>query len=124
MTNENRTRDVDLHLRFTEKEREFFEEIFEKSGYSNRTDFLIRLLKNSKIKNFYVDLSTFKNIQLNASRIGSNLNQIVRRIQTTDTMYKEDLEEIIKMQEILESIGDEFMEIKKLLPMKDIPRRK
>ena len=71
-----------------------FNKAFEKSEFSNRTDFILGLMNNSKVYIFKYNLDILRNIQINLAQIGNNLNQIVRRIQTTDTMYKEDLDEI------------------------------
>lgn len=124
MPSKNRTRTEIIGIRFTEKEMRDFNKAFEKSEFSNRTDFILGLMNNSKVYIFKYNLDILRNIQINLAQIGNNLNQIVRRIQTTDTMYKEDLDEINSQREKIKEIAQDFTDVKKRLPKREFVRRK
>ena len=46
-----------------------------------------------------IDYSYLRDYNVELSRIGSSLNQIAKRINTTDNLYQEDMDEIKKLMQ-------------------------
>lgn len=116
---EKRNRYKVVYLRFTENEYEFFDKVFKASKCRSRNDFIIELLRNSKIINFNYDYEILRNFRYNLSQIGNNINQIARRVNTLNLIYKEDVEELRKIyQSELGNIGKSLLNIEKKLPKK------
>lgn len=55
--------------------------------------------------NYYVDYDRFKAVIKELNSIGKSLNQIAKRVNSTDSIYKEDIDDIRKeMDEIWRSL--------------------
>lgn len=116
----NRERKNRLHLRFTDEERDFFEKFFEKSGFDNRNDFILYLLLNSKIVNLHYDMSIFKDIQIDLSQIGNNLNQIARMANYNEYIPKIDVDTVKAMRKDIDAVWKDFQYIKDRLPKRKL----
>lgn len=64
------------------------------AGKSNVSDFLRQLIRNGFV--FEADYQPIQKFNEQLSKIGGNINQIAKRINETNHIYKEDLEEIKK----------------------------
>lgn len=101
---EKRYRDQQMLLRFTSEEKEFFETLFEKSRFTNRNDFIIHLLRHRKIINVRLNDGQLNAMHVSLSLIGNNINQIARRINSTNSIYQEDINDILEIKNQLEDI--------------------
>lgn len=101
---EKRYRNIQRKFRFTEEENIFFETLFEKSRFTNRNDFIIHLLRNRKIINVRLNDGQLNAIHVSLSQIGNNINQIARRINSTNSIYQEDINDILEIKNQLEDI--------------------
>ena len=101
---EKRYRDQQMLLRFTSEEKEFFETLFKKSRFTNRNDFIIHLLRNRKIINIRLNDGQLNQMHTDLSQIGNNINQIARRINSTNSVYQDDINDILEIKNQLEDI--------------------
>ena len=104
MTPPRRKRGVQLNFRASEKELEVIEQKMERLGILNREAYLRKMALDGYAVR--LDLPELKELLSLLRRHSSNLNQLVRRVNTTGRVYEEDLEDIIKRQsELWEAIG-------------------
>ncbi len=101
---EKRYRDQQMLLRFSSEEKEFFETLFKKSRFTNRNDFIIHLLRNRKIINIRLNDGQLNQMHTDLSQIGNNINQIARRINSTNSVYQDDINDILEIKNQLEDI--------------------
>lgn len=101
---EKRYRSIQRKFRFTEEENIFFETLFEKSRFTNRNDFIIHLLRHRKIINVRLNDGQLNAMHVSLSLIGNNINQIARRINSTNSIYQEDINDILEIKNQLEDI--------------------
>lgn len=101
---EKRFRNNRIQLRFSSEEKEFFETLFEKSRFTNRNDFIIHLLRNCKIINVRLNDGQLNQVHIDLSQIANNINQIARRINSTNSIYQDDINDILEIKNQLEDI--------------------
>lgn len=101
---EKRYRDQQMLLRFSSEEKEFFETLFKKSRFTNRNDFIIHLLRNRKIINIRLNDGQLNQMHTDLSQIGNNIDQIARRINSTNSVYQDDINDILEIKNQLEDI--------------------
>ena len=90
MANRTRTNRNEFYL--TDEEQFIFDEKFKLSGMKNKSAFLRKLILYGFV--YDVDYSYLRKYNGELGRISSNLNQISKRINSTEHMYKEDMEEV------------------------------
>ena len=99
-----RKRGVQLNFRVSEEELAAIESKMEQLGIFNREAYLRKMALDGYAVR--LDLPELKELLSLLRRHSSNLNQLVRRVNTTGRVYEEDLEDIIKRQsELWEGIG-------------------
>ena len=104
MSQPRRKRGVQLNFRVSEKELEVIEQKMERLGILNREAYLRKMALDGYAVR--LDLPELKELLSLLRRHSSNLNQLVRRVNTTGRVYEADLEDIIKRQsELWEAIG-------------------
>ena len=107
---QNRTRNKQIILRFTEDESEYFKNFKEKTQISNYSDFVLHLLTHFKI--YVVDTKPLLKVANEINKIGINVNQIAKIANTTGNLYKNEIEElkerIIKTENIIQSVFEVF----------------
>lgn len=101
---EKRYRNIQRKFRFSEEENTFFETLFEKSRFTNRSDFIIHILRNCKIINVRLNDGQLNSMHISLSQIGNNINQIARRINSTNSIYQEDINDILEIKNQLEDL--------------------
>lgn len=95
----NRTRGRQIKFYVTKEELAFIRQKMAQAGMTNSGDYLRQMaLKGYVIE---IDFSAVKELSKEVGGISRNINQITKRINATDTVYKEDLTEI---QEYMEKI--------------------
>lgn len=90
-----------ITVKTTEKERELIHEIATVLGYKSTSKYMIEVAKNPVV--FVETFDQFQEIGINISRIGTNINQIARRVNTNDYVMKQDLIEILNNQRRLQA---------------------
>ena len=104
MSQPRRKRGVQLNFRVSEEELVAIEGKMEQLGILNREAYLRKMALDGYAVR--LDLPELKELLSLLRRHSSNLNQLVRRVNTTGRVYEADLEDIIKRQsELWEAIG-------------------
>ena len=104
MSQPKRKRGVQLNFRVSEEELAAIESKMERLGILNREAYLRKMALDGYAVR--LDLPELKELLSLLRRHSSNLNQLVRRVNTTGRVYEADLEDIIKRQsELWEAIG-------------------
>ena len=104
MTPPRRKRSVQLNFRVSEEELAAIEGKMEQLGILNREAYLRKMALDGYAVR--LDWPELKELLSLLRRHSSNLNQLVRRVNTTGRVYEADLEDIIKRQsELWEAIG-------------------
>ncbi len=91
----NRLRNIDLHVMVTEEEKELILKRMNNIGVTNMGAFIRKMAIDGEI--FLIDNMPLKEMNMNLTRVGSNINQIAKRVNSTDRYYKEDFVEIKEM---------------------------
>ena len=114
MTPPRRKRSVQLNFRVSEEELAAIEGKMEQLGILNREAYLRKMALDGYAVR--LDLPELKELLSLLRRHSSNLNQLVRRVNTTGRVYEADLEDIIKRQsELWEAIGQILTRLATLL---------
>ena len=96
----NRVRNERLEIRLTEKERDFFEEKMRKAKCKTMSHFIRKCVLEKEIN--VVDLNPSRDLQWEISKVGNNINQIAKAVNTNAVIYKNDVK---KMQEDLNNLS-------------------
>ena len=88
----NRTRTNQIGFFLSDDEKKILDEKFKLSGMKSKSAFLRKMILYGFV--YDVDYSYLRNYNVEVGRISYNLNQIARRINSTDHIYKEDIEEV------------------------------
>ena len=90
MANRTRTNRNEFHL--NDKEQYILDEKFKLSGMKSKSAFLRKLILYGYV--YDVDYSFLREYNTELGRISSNLNQIAKRINSTNHVYQEDMDEV------------------------------
>ena len=90
MANRKRTNPVQFYL--DDEEQYILDEKFKLSGMKSKSAFLRKLILYGYV--YDVDYSYLRNYNTELGRISSSLNQIAKRINITENIYKEDMDEV------------------------------
>ena len=90
MANRTRTHRNEFHL--NDDEQYILDEKFRLSRMKSKSAFLRKLVLYGFV--YDVDYSHIREMNAQLGNIGSNLNQITKRVNSTNTIYKKDIEEI------------------------------
>ena len=99
MTPPRRKRSIQLNFRVSEEELAAIESKMEQLGIFNREAYLRKMALDGYAVR--LDLPELKELLSLLRRHSSNLNQLVRRVNTTGRVYEADLADIAKRQEQL-----------------------
>ena len=89
---QNRTRNVQINIRVTQDEKDFIMHKFEKFGLGNFNLFARRMLITGSVQN--VDLTHYHELAKEVNRIGTNINQIAKFVNTTGVIYAPEIEDL------------------------------
>ena len=92
MSEANRVRKVQLNFRVTDREKELIEGRMQELGTTNREAFLRKIAIDGMIVK--LEVPELKEILSLMRYSSNNINQIARRANVTNKVYKEDIEEI------------------------------
>ena len=90
MANRTRTNRNKFHL--NDDEQYILDEKFRLSGMKSKSAFLRKLILYGYV--YDVDYSYLRNYNTELGRISSNLNQIAKRINSTNHIYQADMDEL------------------------------
>lgn len=90
MANRKRTNPVQFYL--DDEEQYILDEKFKLSGMKSKSAFLRKLILYGYV--YDVDYSYLRNYNTELGRISSSLNQIAKRINSTENIYKEDMDKV------------------------------
>ena len=90
MANRTRTNRNAFHL--NDDEQYILDEKFKLSGMKSKSAFLRKLILYGYV--YEVDYSYLRNYNTELGRISSSLNQIAKRINSTNHIYQEDMDEV------------------------------
>lgn len=93
----NRTRKHNFYLRLSEDEAYILEEKFKASGMKNRSEFFRHLLIYGYV--YDVDYSVVQENNYQLQKIGTNIMQIVKKLNTYGNVYRKDIDEIKALME-------------------------
>ena len=88
----NRKRQNRNEVYLNDEEQFIYEEKFRLSGMKDKSAFLRKLILYGFV--YEVDYSYLRNYNTELGRISSSLNQIAKRINSTDHIYKEDIDDV------------------------------
>lgn len=89
---DGRKRMVQIKFRVTEKERTLIEEKMKQIPTRNMAAYLRKMAIDGYV--IQVDHSDIKAMTAEIQKIGVNINQIAKRVNTTGSVYREDMDEI------------------------------
>ena len=89
---QNRTRNIQLKFYVTEEERKLIEQKMALLPTPKIGAYLRKMAIDGYI--IYTDLSPIKEYAKELQAIGNNINQIAKRVNSTNSIYKADIEEI------------------------------
>ena len=117
-------KDKNIIIRVSEKERNELHEMARKSGYKSTSKYLIDCAIDPVI--FMDNLTPFYEYLSEVSRIGTNVNQVVKHVNYYGQVQPNDIRElqddIAEMKSILSTIYDQYSTEKKLLKRQYITR--
>ena len=90
MANRTRTNRNEFHL--NDKEQYILDEKFKLSGMKSKSAFIRKLILYGYV--YDVDYSFLREYNTELGRISSSLNQIAKRINSTNHVYQEDMDEV------------------------------
>ena len=90
MANRTRTNRNEFHL--NDDEQYILDEKFKLSGMKSKSAFLRKLILYGYV--YEVDYSYLRNYNTELGRVSSSLNQIAKRINSTNHIYQEDMDEL------------------------------
>ena len=90
MANRTRTNRNEFHL--DDKEQYILDEKFKLSGMKSKSAFIRKLILYGYV--YDVDYSFLREYNTELGRISSSLNQIAKRINSTNHVYQEDMDEV------------------------------
>ena len=112
----NRERPIKLNFFVSESELEFIKKKMMLAGSKNMSAYFRKMVIDGFILN--VGFKEFKEVSANMGKIGGSINQIIRRINSTNNVYAEDVSEIKTKQEelwqLLNSLLSEIRSVEKL----------
>ena len=90
LANRTRTNRNEFHL--NDDEQYILDEKFKLSGMKSKSAFLRKLILYGYV--YEVDYSYLRNYNTELGRISSSMNQIAKRINSTNHIYQEDMDEV------------------------------
>lgn len=88
----NRERKHELKVFLSDDEHRILEGKFKLSDKRSRSDFIRQLIIEGIV--YVVDYSYLREYNMELGKIGTNINQIAHRINTTHSIYQTDMDEI------------------------------
>ena len=95
----NRNRPIQVKFRVTPEERSLIDKRMAQAGVMNMAAYLRKMAIDGYI--IYTDTTDIKKMNKELHAIGLNINQIAKRVNSTSSVYREDIDELReRLQEI------------------------
>ena len=91
----NRERKNELKIFLSDDEQYILEQKVKISGMKSKSSFLRHLILYGFV--YDIDYSSLRDYNTALGKIGGNLNQIAKRMNATENVYKSDVEEVKKL---------------------------
>ncbi|MGP1411433.1 MAG: plasmid mobilization relaxosome protein MobC [Peptoanaerobacter stomatis] len=104
----NRYRKNGIYLMLSDEELEILEHKYKLSGCKSLRQFIIGCIVHSDI--FVLDMDVFRNMSVNIGRTANSINQIAKRINSTATIYKNDIDDL---QQLLTEQSENILNIRR-----------
>ena len=95
-----------MQIRLTEAEYEAIERKFRSSGLRSRSDFIRAMIFEGYIVHF--DEEKFDKIYKLIGSISNNVNQIAVRVNSTNKIYAEDIEEALSLMNYFKEVAKKY----------------
>jgi len=106
---QRRTRNVQMIVRMTQEEKDFILKKMERSGLRTFNLYALKMLITGEVKN--VDLTHYRELAKEIGRIGVNINQISKFINTNGRIFESEVAELQqKMEEIWQLLKSSLSE--------------
>ncbi|MCH4888930.1 MobC family plasmid mobilization relaxosome protein [Acidaminobacter sp. JC074] len=92
-----RTRPLNIHVMVTEEEKQLIEHNRKVAGFKNTGAYMRKMAIDGRI--FKIDHTPLQDISSKMTKASTNINQIAKRVNSTDSIYKEDIQELKEMTE-------------------------
>lgn len=106
----NRTRMNGIYLMLSDDELEILNKKYELSGCKTLRQFIMKCILEKDI--FVLDMKVFKDMSTNIGKITGSINQIAKRVNSTNIIYKDDINDLKKL---LEKQGKDIYFLRKKL---------
>ena len=116
MANRTRTHRNEFHL--NDDEQYILDEKFRLSKMKSKSAFLRKLVLYGFV--YDVDYSHIREMNALLGNIGSNLNQIAKRVNSTNTIYKKDMEEIKELMNQIWQLQNSMVSKQPLIKQQNI----
>jgi hypothetical protein len=111
---QNRTRNRQLNLKFTEEEFNFITKKKETAKVQNYTDFIMKIATQSQL--VIIDTKPLLEVAYEVNKIGVNVNQMAKVANTSGSIYKGEFENlknrIDELEGIIQKCFDTFVKTK------------
>ena len=104
----NRYRNNGIYLMLSDDELEILEKKYKLSGCKSLRQFIMKCILEKDI--FVLDMEVFRDMSTSISRISSNINQIDKRVNSTNVIYKNDIDEL---KTLLTKQGKEILNMRR-----------
>jgi len=92
-----RTRPLNIHVMVTEEEKQLIESKRKLAGFKNTGAYMRKMAIDGRI--FKIDHSPIQDLSSQMTRVSANINKIAKRVNSTDSIYQEDVAELKEMTE-------------------------
>lgn len=96
-----RTRAIEYKIYVNDREDELIKERMEKTNISNKSDYARKMMIDGLIIN--TDYSPVKELAMQISKVGNNINQIARQVNQMKNISKDEIDELKEMLNIISS---------------------
>ena len=108
---ENLTRPIQIKFRVTEQERDVIRQRMELMGITNLSAYMRKISQDGFL--YTVNINGLPEICKEVEAIGQNINQVAKRVNSTNTIYAEDIRQ---MKSELDRIWDLLKKILSKIP--------
>ena len=106
----NRVRTHGIYLMLSDDELKVLEKKYRLSGCKTLRQFIMKCIIGKDI--FVLDMTVFRELSSSIGRITGSINQIAKRVNSTASIYKDD---IIDIQKLLKKQGKDIYSLRKKL---------
>ena len=104
----NRYRNNGIYLMLSDDELEILEKKYKLSGCKSLRQFIMKCILEKDI--FVLDMDVVRDMSTSISRISSNINQIAKRVNSTNVIYKNDIDDL---KTLLTKQGKEILDMRR-----------